>query len=183
MSTSPARGPVALLDWIKAHAGEFKPPVSNKVVFPGSELTFMVVRGPNARNDFHINPGDEIFYQLEGTIDIEIRRSGGEIDLVRVGRGEVFLVPGGTPHAPHRPAGTWGVVIERERRADEFDVTVWFCAKCGAELRRLTFHLSDIEAQLHKSLTDFNNDRSARTCGRCKSVLPVAEPYEARQGR
>lgn len=177
---SPIEGPIALLRWISEHEGEFKPPVSNKVVFPGRELTFMIVRGPNARNDFHINPGDEIFYQLEGAIDIEILQPGGTIEVVRVGPGELLLVPGGTPHAPHRPADTWGAVIERERRPDELDTTVWFCPRCGNELRRVSFHLRDIETQLHKSLTEFNNDRSARTCGRCKSVLPVAEPYRAR---
>src|SRR6476469_926077 len=90
------QGPLDLAQWIATNAAAFRPPVANKVVFPGSELIFMVVRGPNARNDFHINPGDEIFYQLEGTIAVDIRHEDGHIERRLVNAGEVMLVPGGT---------------------------------------------------------------------------------------
>ena len=36
----------------------------------------MVVGGPNARKDFHYNEGEELFYQLEGSINLRIIQNG-----------------------------------------------------------------------------------------------------------
>ena len=171
------QGPLDLAQWIAANASSFRPPVANKVVFPGSEFIFMVVRGPNARNDFHINPGDEIFYQLEGTIAVDVRHDDGRIERRLVGAGDVMLVPGGTAHSPLRPPDTWGVVIERTRREGEIDQIVWFCPKCGNELRRAPFALSDIETELTTIIDAFNADVDARRCRRCGNVLPVATEF------
>jgi 3-hydroxyanthranilate 3,4-dioxygenase len=171
------QGPLDLVKWIEANAAAFRPPVANKVVFPGSEFIFMVVRGPNARNDFHINPGDEIFYQLEGTIAVDVHHDDGRVERKLVGPGEVMLVPGGTAHSPLRPRDTWGVVIERTRRSGEIDQIVWFCPKCGNELRRSPFSLADIETELAALIDDFNGDADARRCRRCGTVLPVAGEF------
>ena len=171
------QGPLDLLRWIADNAAAFRPPVANKVVFPGSDLIFMVIRGPNARNDFHIDPGDEIFYQLEGTIAVDIRHDDGRIERRLVGAGEVMLVPGGVAHSPRRPRDTWGVVIERERQPGEIDQIVWFCERCGHELRRAPFELSDIETELTGIIDDFNRDARARRCARCGTVLPVATEF------
>jgi len=54
--------------WIDEHRHLLKPPVGNKLVFTDSEFIIMVVGGPNARRDFHVDPGEEFFYQLEGGI-------------------------------------------------------------------------------------------------------------------
>jgi 3-hydroxyanthranilate 3,4-dioxygenase len=171
------QGPLDLARWIATNADAFRPPVANKVVFPGSELIFMVVRGPNARNDFHINPGDEIFYQLEGTIVVDVRHDDGRIERRLVSAGDVMMVPGGTAHSPRRPRDTWGVVIERERQPGEIDQIVWFCERCGHELRRAPFELSDIETELTTIIDDFNADARARRCSRCAAVLPVATEF------
>ena len=175
--TRSPQGPLDLAQWIATNAAAFRPPVANKVVFPGSELIFMVVRGPNARNDFHVNPGDEVFYQLEGTIAVDIHHDDGRIERRLVGAGEVMLVPAGVAHSPRRPPDTWGVVIERERRPDEIDQIVWFCENCGNELRRAPFPLSDIETELAALIHDFNADARARRCSRCGTVLPVAPEF------
>ncbi|MEO5841456.1 MAG: 3-hydroxyanthranilate 3,4-dioxygenase [Acidimicrobiales bacterium] len=171
------QGPLDLARWIADNAAAFRPPVANKVVFPGSELIFMVVRGPNARNDFHINPGDEIFYQLEGTIAVDIRHEDGRIERRVVGAGEVMLVTAGVAHSPRRPADTWGVVLERRRLTGEIDQIAWFCEHCGNELRRAPFQLADIETELAALIADFNADAEARRCKRCGTVLPVAAEF------
>src|SRR5262245_6505453 len=62
--------PWHLMRWIEEHQGHFSGPVANKEVFPESEFIYQIVRGPNARNDFHIDPGDEIFCQLKGDITV-----------------------------------------------------------------------------------------------------------------
>ena len=92
-------GAIHLMQWIEANAQAFLPPVANKEVFPESEFIFQIIRGPNARNDFHIDPGDEIFYQLAGDITVQIMDNGKRRD-VAVREGEVFLCRAGTPHCP-----------------------------------------------------------------------------------
>ena len=165
-----------LVRWIEEHADSFRPPVSNRVVWPDSEFMFMVVRGPNARNDFHIDPGDEIFYQLEGTIRVDIRTEAGATETHLVHEGELFLVPAGVPHSPMRPADTWGVVIERQRRPGELDEIVWYCPD-GHEVRRRSFALADIETELAAILREFNESEALRTCPTCGQVLEVPGPF------
>ena len=45
--------PVNLKNWIKENADKFKPPVSNRYLYDGRDFFVMVIKGPNARNDFH----------------------------------------------------------------------------------------------------------------------------------
>src|SRR5207244_3772329 len=108
--------PVHLMKWIEEHQTLFSGPVANKEVFPESEFIYQIVRGPNARNDFHIDPGDEIFYQLKGDITVRCIDADGSLRDITVREGEAMLCRAGTPHCPIRPADTWGLVIERKRR-------------------------------------------------------------------
>jgi 3-hydroxyanthranilate 3,4-dioxygenase len=165
--------PVHLMRWIETNRQAFLPPVANKEVFPESEFIYMIVRGPNARNDFHIDPGDEIFFQLTGDITVRCREADGRLRDVVVREGEAMLVPAGTPHCPLRPAGTWGLVVERKRRPDELDALAWFCEGCGGELHRETFACADIERELKAIIERFNASRALRTCPQCGAVLPV----------
>ncbi len=63
--------PFGLLKWIADSAADFEPPVANKVIWKDSHFIFMVVSGPNARSDVHIDPRDEIFYQLKGDVRVD----------------------------------------------------------------------------------------------------------------
>ena len=54
------------LGWIDEHRDRLRPPVCNQVVFEDSEFIVMVVGGPNSRTDYHWDPGEELFYQIEG---------------------------------------------------------------------------------------------------------------------
>lgn len=157
-----------LEQWIGDNAARFAPPVANREVFPGGDFIFMVIRGPNARADFHVDPGDEIFHQLEGEIAVDLIL-GDIVERRLVGPGEVLRVPAGVPHAPHRPANTWGYVIERPRRPDETDTLLWICETCGREVRRVEFHVADIEAQLAEALGTWNREPALRVC-------PVGHP-------
>lgn len=159
-----ARGrPVDLKAWIRDNAASFEPPVSNKVVWRDADHIFMVIRGPNARSDFHVDPYDEIFMQLEGAIRLDLMVDGvREEHWIR--EGEVMLVPAMVPHSPLRPADTWGVVIERPRLPDEYDALVWFCDICGEEVSRVTFHLTNIETELAQAMRNYNDSEALRTC-------------------
>src|SRR6266487_1008012 len=45
-----------------------------RVIWQDSDFIAFVTRGPNRRKDYHINPGDEIFYQLEGELNLHSER-------------------------------------------------------------------------------------------------------------
>lgn len=169
--------PFPLMQWIADHAEEFVPPVSNRVIWPDSDITFMIIRGPNARNDFHVNPTDEIFYQLRGTIRVDVRDDEG-VHQRLVHEGDVMLVPAGTPHAPLRPADTWGLVLEVPRPPDALDRMQWYCPACDHLLHEVSFDLADIETELAVALDRVNADEELRTCERCGTVLPVPGPFE-----
>ena len=165
--------PLHLMQWIRENPQLFQPPVANKEVFPESEFIFQIIRGPNARNDFHVDPGDEIFFQLKGDITVQCMDLDGARRDIRVREGEVMLCRAGTPHCPIRPPDTWGLVIERKRRADELDGLVWFCERCNAKLHHVTFACANIETELRAAIQTFNRSEALRTCQACGAMLPV----------
>ena len=87
--------------WIDEHRHLLKPPVGNKQVFDDAELIIMVVGGPNARKDYHDDPGAEFFYQLEGDMLLRTIQDGRRVDLP-IRQGEILLLPGHVPHSPQR---------------------------------------------------------------------------------
>jgi 3-hydroxyanthranilate 3,4-dioxygenase len=176
MERAAAPLPVGLLQWIADHEHEFRPPVSNRVIWPDGDLMAMVVRGPNARTDFHDDPGDELFLQLRGAIRVDVIEDG-EVRERWVREGEIMLVPGHVPHRPLRPAGTWGLVVERRRAAHELDRVFWRCDTCGAVVDEVTFHVTDIEGQLADALGGHAASEERRTCGGCGTVAPVPAEF------
>jgi len=159
-----------LQQWIEDNRELFKPPVANKEVWPQSEFIFQIVRGPNARNDFHIDPGDEIFYQLEGTIRVDVVQEGQRKSNT-LNQGDVLLVPAGVPHSPLRPGGTWGLVVERKRHPGELDGILWFCDRCNAKLYEKSFLCQNIETEIKAAIEEFYASEQLRTCGQCGAVL------------
>ena len=156
--------------WIDEHRNLLKPPVGNKLVFTDSEFIIMVVGGPNARRDFHVDPSEEFFYQLEGGITLATMQDGKRVDIP-IGEGEIFLAPPNLPHSPRRPANTVGLVIERTRRAGERDGFQWYCESCGHKLYEAFAEITDIETQLPPIFERFFNSTANRTCKHCGSVL------------
>jgi 3-hydroxyanthranilate 3,4-dioxygenase len=166
-----------LWKWIEDHRTAFEPPVGNKVIWEDSQFTAMIVRGPNARRDFHVDPSDELFYMLRGAMVLEYIQDGRRQERV-IREGELFLVPGLTPHSPHRPADTWGLVVEIKRRPDQEESLVWFCERCDAPLHQVTMHVADIERELRQAIEAFDASAALRTCRRCGHLQPekVAAP-------
>ena len=62
------QSPIDVEKWIEENAEKFKPPVSNRYLYDGRDFFVMVVKGPNARNDFHLVDSEEYFYQLKATL-------------------------------------------------------------------------------------------------------------------
>ena len=51
----------------------------------------MIVGGPNARKDYHYNETEELFYQLEGDINVRIQEEGKAVDI-SIKEGEMVFV-------------------------------------------------------------------------------------------
>jgi 3-hydroxyanthranilate 3,4-dioxygenase len=166
----PINPPFNLQQWIESHRDVLKPPVSNAQVYPAGDFIIMVVGGPNARRDYHVDPGAEFFYQLEGVLTLKTMQEGKPVDY-RVHAGEVFLLPPGVPHSPQRPPGSIGVVVERRRLAEEKDGFQWYCPQCHALLYEEYFQLVNIETQFPPVFDRFYANLSLRTCRRCHRVL------------
>lgn len=155
--------------WIDAHREFLKPPVCNRQVFTQSEFIIMVVGGPNARSDFHDDPGDEFFYQLEGDMVLQTMQDGARVDIP-IREGEILLLPARTPHSPRRSAGSVGLVVERKRRPEEEDGFLWYCDHCQYPLYAEYLHISDIEKQLPPVFERFHGSLKNRTCQACGTV-------------
>ncbi len=161
--------------WIEDNQDQLQPPVNNKLLHHGSDMIVMVVGGPNTRMDFHDDPVDEWFYQVRGNMILKIA-DGGEIYDVRIGEGEVFMLPPHTIHAPQRPEeGSVGIVVEGARQAGMKEGFEWFCFECGEKVHRVEVELADpsgIVSQLPQIYEAYHEDEEARTCPKCGTLHP-----------
>lgn len=166
--------PLNFKKWIDEHRHLLKPPVGNAQVWKDREFIVMVVGGPNSRTDYHVNEGEEFFHQIEGDMVLRVLENGKPRDIP-IHEGEIFLLPPRTPHSPQRKAGTVGLVVERERRAEEKDAFLWICEKCHNPLYKELLHVSDIVKQLPPVFDRFYSNENNRTCSQCGWVMPVPE--------
>ena len=164
--------------WIDEHRHLLKPPVGNKMVWQDSEFLVMIVGGPNARKDYHIEDGEELFFQIEGDIVVKVIEDGKPRDI-HVREGDIFLLPAGVPHSPQRPAGTVGMVVERMRAQKEIDHMRWFCESCGELLHDAAFHCKDLGTELKPIIEKFFADEQLRTCRKCGTKMQPPAPARA----
>jgi 3-hydroxyanthranilate 3,4-dioxygenase len=171
----PALKTLDFKQWIDEHRHLLKPPVGNKVIWTDTEFIIMVVGGPNSRNDFHVDPAEEFFYQLEGDMVLRVVEDGHLRDLP-IRAGSILLLPPNVPHSPQRPAGSVGLVVERRRREGELDGLQWYCDQCDTLLYEEFFPLTDIETQFPPVFARFHGSEALRTCRHCHAVQPVPPP-------
>ncbi len=180
-----------LQKWIKQNWKDLKPPVSNKQFFNDSDDAIVFVSGgPNTRNDFHVNPTEELFYQLKGDIAVRVRPLDGRKphDVV-IKEGEIFLLPRWVPHRPQRPAGTVGMVVEFPRGVDgegkpQKDGLQWYCPRCDTLVYDARFVLKKIDRDLHKAMNGFwDGPAKRRTCPCCGYVITRAGEIEIKGGK
>ncbi len=170
------RRPLNLMQWIEENRHLLKPPVGNQTIYHNTgDFIVMVVGGPNSRKDFHYNESEELFYQLEGNINVRIQEDGKIFDIP-INAGEMFLLPGKTPHSPQRGENTVGLVIEKVREGNEIDGFLWFCENCDNKLYEEFFTLTDIVKQLPPVMERFYSDEAKRTCKNCGHVMQPPTP-------
>ena len=158
-----------LKQWIEENRGNWG---QRRVIWQDSDFIAFVTRGPNRRKDYHINPGDEIFYQLEGELNLHYL-DHEKLDLAVLQAGELFLLPGKIPHSPRRADGSWTLVIERKRTKEEQDRFIWPCEKCGNHLFETEVRFDDPGDAVSRATSSLRADPTLATCKRCGDVLDL----------
>ncbi|PZG01834.1 3-hydroxyanthranilate 3,4-dioxygenase [Micromonospora deserti] len=161
----------------KPGAAAFPGALAAMSLYPDSQFEVVLVRGPNQRNDFHVDPYDELFIQLEGTIRVDTREPGAGLRRQLVHAGELYVVPAGVPHSPLRPADTWGLVVEIRRKPGDVELVEWYCDQCDAVIERVSLESSEMIEALGPLLNEFQSSEARRTCKECGSVLPQPGPF------
>uniref|UniRef100_A0A8C3MJR1 3-hydroxyanthranilate 3,4-dioxygenase n=1 Tax=Geospiza parvula TaxID=87175 RepID=A0A8C3MJR1_GEOPR len=147
--------------WIEENKTAFVPPVCNKLMHR-YQLNVMFVGGPNERKDYHIEEGEELFYQIQGDMCLKIIENGKHKDVV-IREGEMFLLPARIPHSPQRYKSTVGLVIERERLKTEMDGLRYYVGESTDVLFEKWFHCEDLGTQLRPIIQEFFNSRQYKT--------------------
>ncbi|UOB19205.1 3-hydroxyanthranilate 3,4-dioxygenase [Abyssalbus ytuae] len=174
--------PFNLNKWIEENREFLKPPVGNKNLYKeADDYIVMIVAGPNARKDYHYNETEELFYQLEGNIEVHIQENGKK-KIMKLGPGDMYLHPAGIPHSPVRHKDSIGLVIERKRTDLEGkDGLLWFCDNCNNKLYEVYFRLNDIEKDFLNHFRNFYESEKLRTCNNCGTVMPVDKRFIANE--
>ncbi|MFK8051566.1 MAG: 3-hydroxyanthranilate 3,4-dioxygenase [Woeseiaceae bacterium] len=165
----PAMPPLFAFDlkgWIERHRHLLQPPVCNQQIFEDSGFIVMIVGGPNSRDDYHYDEGEEFFYQIEGSMLLRTMQNDQRVD-VTINEGQILLLPARVPHSPQRFENTVGLVIERQRATHELDGFMWFCDECDHLLYEEYLHIDDIVNQLPPVFDRFYNNPAHLTCDRC----------------
>ncbi len=163
--------PLDIAQWIEEHWALLRPPVGNAQIWHESDFIVTVVGGPNRRTDYHDDPLEEFFYQLQGDMVLRVLEDGRPRDLP-IREGSIFLLPPHLRHSPRRPAATVGLVIERQRPAGMVDGFEWYCPRCHALLHRVEVQLQSIVADLPPLFDQFYQDETKRRCSRCGTLHP-----------
>ena len=167
--------PINLKKWIEDHAELLKPPVGNAQIWEDGEFLVTVVGGPNRRTDYHDDPAEEFFFQLEGDMVLRVIEDGLPRD-VPIREGEVLLLPPHVRHSPQRAAGTVGLVIERKRRPGEIDAFEWYCAKCHTRVHRREVALRSLVDDLPPVFAEYYGSVANGHCPSCGQPNPKRIP-------
>jgi 3-hydroxyanthranilate 3,4-dioxygenase len=183
----PVFPPMNLAKWIKQNAKHLKPPVSNKQLYTESDDVILFVSGgPNTRNDYHVNPTEELFYQLKGDIAVRIRPlDGSKPREVIIKEGEIFLLPRWVPHRPQRPANTVGLIVEfpRPEGPGGLDGLRWYCPACDELVHEVNWRLKKVDEDLAIIMHDFwDGPADRRTCKGCGHIIQRAGAIKVAKG-
>ena len=155
-----------LMSWIAENPDKLKPPLGAKTVFRGDDFMVTVVGGPNARTDYHVNPTEEFFFQLKGTVTIRIQHEGKPHDI-QLSEGSIYLLGGNVPHAPMRGPDTVGIIVERIRKEAQLDTHRWYCEACNNVLFERTVKIDVLERDMPPIFEAFYGNTDNQLCKAC----------------
>ena len=157
-----------LRQWIEENRQDWG---RRRTIWEDSDFIAFVTRGPNNRRDYHINPGDEIFYQLEGELNLHYMTPEKNHEVALLKAGELFLLPGKVPHSPRRKEKSWTFVIERKRSPEEMDRFVWLCEKCNTQLYETKVRFDEPSDAVKEAYETMKAEINLRTCPQCGQIL------------
>lgn len=171
--------PFNLNKWLEENRHLLVPPLGNKLLYDG-QFKVMLVAGPNSRTDYHVEKGEEWFYQLKGELVLKVIENGDFYD-VPLSSGDTFCLPAGIPHSPQRGPDSLGIVVERERKKDEIDAMEWYCQNesCRKLLHRREFFCESLEKDLSPVIAEYFADEKKRTCEACGFIERPAAPVNS----
>lgn len=163
--------PLHIPKWLEANRHLLQPPINNYCVY-NDDVTVMIVGGPNARTDYHINETAEWFYQYKGTMLLKVIDTDDTFKDIFIEEGSMFLLPPNTPHNPVRFANTIGIVVEQPRPEGSLDRLRWYCSntECRKMVHEMSFHCTDLGTQIKAGVEVFDGDDELRKCKSCGTV-------------
>lgn len=175
---SPKVGEVVnLTTYVNSIRSTLKPPVANRMLYDSSQFKVMIVGGPNQRDDFHIEAGEEFFLQLEGEMALDVMQQGQRTPIP-IKQSQVYVLPAHVPHSPQRYANSIGLVIERTRLPTELDTLRWYKKHTNEIEFEEPFYCTDLGSQI-KEVIEKQIEMSAlvKSQGLAIQTLPSdAEP-------
>jgi 3-hydroxyanthranilate 3,4-dioxygenase len=145
------------------------------VLWQEPESLVFVARGREYRSEFHINPADEMMYQIKGEMRLHYRTPEGKEEVAVIPEGSVIYTPAGIPHSPRFPPDAFAMIVERKRKEGEIDRFQWYCPQCDAFLHEEQFTVSDYSVDpVGKAYKRFYDTEAHRTCKACGHIMPNA---------
>ncbi|MGI4814302.1 MAG: 3-hydroxyanthranilate 3,4-dioxygenase [Janthinobacterium lividum] len=145
------------------------------VMWQQPESLVFVARGRAYRSEFHINPSDEVMYQVKGEMRLHYRTPDDKEEVAVIPEGSMIHTPAGIPHSPRFAPDAYAVILERQRRPGEVDVFKWYCPACDALLHVERFVVGNYgEDPVAQAYRSFYHTEAHRTCKACGHVMPDA---------
>lgn len=153
------------------------------VLWQHPEQLAFVARGREYRSEFHINPSDEVMYQIKGEMRLHYRtRDGGE-EVAVIPEGSAIYTPSGIAHSPRFAPDAFALILERQRKPGEIDLFHWYCPACDEFLHGEQFVVGNYaEDPVAKAYARFYGSEANRTCKHCGHVMPNAMAPQAEEG-
>lgn len=147
------------------------------VLWQTEDSLAFVARGREGRNEFHVDPSDEVMYMIKGDMNLHYRTEDGAEKVAVIREGEILHCPAGTPHSPRFATDSYVLVIERKRRGAERDRFLWYCAACDAQIYEAVRQVRDWrDDPVTEVYAEFYGAEAHRTCRKCGHVTQSPEP-------
>lgn len=143
------------------------------VLWQQPESLVFVARGRTYRSEFHINPSDEVMFQIKGEMRLHYRTPDGGEEIAVIPEGSAIHTPAGIPHSPRFAADAYALILERERRPGEIDIFQWYCPECDHLLHEERYGVGDYgQDPVANAYRNFFYNEAHRTCDACGHVMP-----------